>query len=1698
MSPMFQRFRRVLGGTLAAAMLATAIPAAPAAAATASSSTVTKRYASADNADGASRNAYGAKARIASKRVVVRWASGVPKTQIAAAATSIGFKVDDSGVFGYTLVEPTKAGLTSTQLIAKLRAAHLVTRASVSRMYQADSTPTDPLFGQQWGLENVGQDGGTAGASIDVTPTWSRSTGSTDVVVAVVDTGIDINHPDLKANIWTNPGEIPNNGVDDDHNGYVDDVHGYDFANADETVYDEEEGDLHGTHVAGIIGAEGDNGIGVAGVNWHVTIMPVKGLYGFGDGDDYSLAEAVEYAVDNGADVVNCSWGGGYSDVLKEAFDYAAAHGVFCAVAAGNDSWNNDDESWASYPASFESTTIVSVAATDRNDKLAWFSNYGQESVDLAAPGVDVTSTLAPELLGVFADRPGYKAVYLAFAPEILEPTGVGKKIVQRSMTKLSTALDAPVLVVDDSAPKMTGETPGQRLSVYTDALADAGYSNVTTYSTEAMGSLTAADLYGKTVVWFTGKTTWGWYDDWALSQDDRDAISGFLDGGGRLLLASGDAATEDLWIDEMASESDEWLPSDDESDWEPPLIEKYFGAYATDYSPWSNQVNGVAGSGYDEVTATIPASYMDEYDENYDWPTAADPIYSYETWAKPLFRTGEYATLSGTSMATPHVAGAAALIKSENPTATAQDIIDRMASTVHHTPELEAKTAWGGRLDVSAAASDYPKKPTIVSPKTGTTISSGTSTTISWTPARGTEDATFEVQAGLPKVVLDQGFEDGTIGAFSSETTVGWEVTTDPESVHSGSYALRSGNLEPALLPLYPDESSDIWGLDGNVSAVDTTVTVGEGGAQLSFYWWWEADWWNTSCVFLVDGQVVEWPEYSFRWSQVKTALTPGEHRLEWMYVKWDAPAAGRDGMGIDDLRLTALDFQPVATTAPGATSAEWAAPDTDVAGAAVRVRANTGDYSSAWSYSRKLRIGTDTVAPEAPTPTLSQSGDGTVTVGWTAPSDADLASLRIERTPGDNGAASKVSYEGTQSGTFTDGPMKAGTVVTYTAYAEDAVGNVSQSSVTTTVVDAVAPTTPANLSAQLIDDVVALGWQAPRPGAYAGMKVLRRTDRMPTGVDDPDAELVYDGVSSEAWDYALTERPVRLTGYYAVYAYDASGNLSQPATTTIKVDTIGPRGTMNLNKDADYVTSSTVTVYNNVLGATEMRFDTGSGYSDTWLPFATTTKLKLLDIEGPQFVDAQYRDAKGRVLELEDDIYVNLHAPAAPTNVAATAWSDTVKLTWDPSEELDVESYNVYMSTTPGGMPSLIKGGVSSPGCYIGTLSDGYTRLTPGKTYYFKVQAVDGSNLKSKLSSEASGTPKTGAVTRNVGSKYTLMYKASAQFSQVTTAVVASGDAYADALTASSLAGAYDSPLFLIPKAGLTSSAATKLVTELHRLGVKAVVPVGRSDVLPSSALTTLGKSFTVTSRIQGSTNDRYSLSGRVAQEVMKVTGDDFAQTVFLVNGSNMGDAMAASAYAFSQKIPFIFVNPSYPTHVYLPKDVKAKTETAYVLGSSKLVSSTTLKAYAFPIAAERIYGYSKYGTAEALAEFAQEQGWVGSSRIAIAGTTDSYSPLLAGIAEGDANVAVLLTGPYSFSEESSEYFYSYGDQVQYVDGWFPSYSTSYTYGPAMSECLYMRDEIANMMLEDGGDEEYPDDWGPWGPDEEYGLIPSWLQVR
>jgi len=364
---------------------------------------------------------------------------------------------------------------------------------------RASAVPDDPQFGQQWSLHNIGQEVpagsgrfGTSDADIDGMEAWDVQKIAPGVVVAVMDTGVDYRHPDLALNMWVNPGEVAGNGIDDDGNGWVDDVHGIDTCNYDSDP-DDDYRYAHGTHVAGIVGARGDNGVGVTGVAWRTKIMALKFLCADGGGYDSGAVALIDYLLAVKAAhgytrvIMNASWGGsGDSAALEDAIDTAGDEGVLMVAAAGNAGMDTDVT--PVYPASYGLVNVLSVGASDSNDAPAYFSNHGCNSVDVYAPGVDILSTVlhtakgyasysgtsmaAPLVSGMAAlvwqrhatrSLPQVKAMLM----NSVDPVGTleGQAVTQ-GRVNLQQALGAPwnVPVVWDVSPALI--TPGGSITI--------------------------------------------------------------------------------------------------------------------------------------------------------------------------------------------------------------------------------------------------------------------------------------------------------------------------------------------------------------------------------------------------------------------------------------------------------------------------------------------------------------------------------------------------------------------------------------------------------------------------------------------------------------------------------------------------------------------------------------------------------------------------------------------------------------------------------------------------------------------------------------------------------------------------------------------------------------------------------------------------------------------------------------------------------------------------------------------------------------------------------------------------------------------------------------------------------------------------------------------------------------------------------
>ena len=342
--------------------------------------------------------------------------------------------------------------------------------AEPNYIVRAIGMPDDPDFVSLWGLNNTGQDNGTVDADIDALEAWDTTTGSSDVVIGVIDSGVDYNHPDLQANMWVNPNEIPGNNIDDDGNGFVDDIHGVSTMNDDGDPMDL---NGHGSHVAGTIGASGDNGVGVVGVNWDVSIIGCQFLDEEGSGYTSDGLECVNYMTDlkvnHGVNIVatNNSWGGGGpTQAMEDAINEGGEAGILFIAAAGNSGVDND--ATPSYPASYDTDYVMAVASTDRNDDLSIFrsgsSSYGLTSVDLGAPGSAILSTTTNNTYSVYSGT------------SMATPHVTGAAALVWSLNPELTAVEMKNLLMNtgDAIDSLDGKTvSGKRLNV-NNAIAEA------------------------------------------------------------------------------------------------------------------------------------------------------------------------------------------------------------------------------------------------------------------------------------------------------------------------------------------------------------------------------------------------------------------------------------------------------------------------------------------------------------------------------------------------------------------------------------------------------------------------------------------------------------------------------------------------------------------------------------------------------------------------------------------------------------------------------------------------------------------------------------------------------------------------------------------------------------------------------------------------------------------------------------------------------------------------------------------------------------------------------------------------------------------------------------------------------------------------------------------------------------------------
>jgi glucan-binding YG repeat protein/subtilisin family serine protease len=683
-------------------------------------------------------------------------------------------------------------GSSMSQLMKTLKADPSVLYVQPNYKYTKSDLPNDPSYSKLWGLDNTGQtvNGRPGVADIDIDyseaiQSFSMVANPQQTVVAVIDTGVDIHHPDLRDNIWSNPGEVAGNGLDDDRNGFIDDVNGWDFYHSDPTVFDAQDLDDHGTHVAGTIAATSNNGIGITGIAPHVKIMPLKFLGPEGDGYTSDAILAIEYAASKGAKIANMSWSG--SDFDQALNDTIAQTNMLFIAAAGNDGINVDEQ--PEYPASYESNNIISVAAIDNSGNLASFSNYGSQNVDIAAPGVNILSTVPLVLekgvaAEVFHRSKNYKAIFNGIGFEFFDVAD-RQAAFTKAVNYLGLTSSSKILLVQDDEADVGNVN---YLPIYKTLLNTAGltYTIKTVPANENGPDLATLTGYNA-VIWFSGNAMG--QENPNLTTRDVNYLDQFLKRGNTSLLLSGQ---EVLYRNEETS-----------------FVTSTLGLSIDGEGESRPQATGVQGTAYDG------ASYRVKYAPYVDYITSNNPAITKVNLLFPGATNYDnaYSYYQGTSMAAPHVTGVAALLAGKYPNWEPEKWKNTILATGDELPSLNGKIQTGKTLN-AAKALDYihddvaPSSPIVDKVTDKDTSVSGTAEV----------EATVEVKVNGSVIGSGVAGVDGKFTITIAKQLAGTTLVITATD--------KAGNVSVATTVVVADVTYPTAPVVNGVSDKDTTVT--------------------------------------------------------------------------------------------------------------------------------------------------------------------------------------------------------------------------------------------------------------------------------------------------------------------------------------------------------------------------------------------------------------------------------------------------------------------------------------------------------------------------------------------------------------------------------------------------------------------------------------------------------------------------------------------------------------------------------------------------------------------------------------------------------------------------------------------------------------------------------------------------------
>ncbi|TYR76016.1 S8 family serine peptidase [Rossellomorea vietnamensis] len=572
------------------------------------------------------------------------------KTTFSTSAVKVKHNLNIKKIDSKNNIELLKVPSTVSikNLISDLEAHPDVDFAQPNYIYKPADLPNDPLLSMQWGLHNIGQvinnQPGVAGMDIGIQETGRYMSGLNETVVAVIDTGIDVNHPDLHGNLWVNEGEVPNNGIDDDGNGYVDDIHGWDFANNDNTVFDSFSDDRHGTHVAGIIAARKDNMYGVKGAAPNVKVAALKFISG-NSGSTMDAIEAINYAKHMGFKISNNSWGREMLNEHDHALNTAIKDsGMLFVAAAGNNGKNNDLINYS--PAGLPAENIISVASINNSGNLSSFSNFGVKTVDVAAPGSSILSTIpfikAPaKTSAVFNQAEKYRTISLGFCFEDILSENSRQRVMKDLVGNLGYmhADSYSVLLINDTASENSLGSDESQL--YIEALKAQGLpegkvDRITLTMDQDGPSASVLKNYD-VVIWFTGKS-FGSYGISPINENDQRELEVYLSGGGNLITSGQDTfyMMEDTYFVKNV------------------LGVKFAGEMEDSEFQYDN-IN--PSNSTDGIRHEIQTTGSNDFLEPYIPVSTAKGLFEYSGYQN------DFGYLSGTSMAAPFVSGIAATL---------------------------------------------------------------------------------------------------------------------------------------------------------------------------------------------------------------------------------------------------------------------------------------------------------------------------------------------------------------------------------------------------------------------------------------------------------------------------------------------------------------------------------------------------------------------------------------------------------------------------------------------------------------------------------------------------------------------------------------------------------------------------------------------------------------------------------------------------------------------------------------------------------------------------------------------------------------------------------------------------------------------------------------------------------------------------